>query len=119
MKEVAIIQADTSGTICMWNGGAEALLGYPSSQALGRSLDIVVPEGFRDAHWKGFRAAMERKGMTQDEAFVLPVLCNGGEVRHLAGRLMYLKDAYDNSVGAMAIFVEEREMPGRPDLYRL
>ncbi|HYT79333.1 MAG TPA: PAS domain S-box protein [Actinomycetota bacterium] len=55
----AIILADRDGIIRLWNGGAEAVFGYTAEDALGQSLDLIVPERFRERHWAGFRRAME------------------------------------------------------------
>jgi len=55
----AIVFADREGVIRIWNRGAEALFGFPAAEALGSSLDIIIPERFRQAHWAGFRQAIE------------------------------------------------------------
>jgi PAS domain S-box-containing protein len=54
----AIIFADTEGIIRLWNAGAEAIFGYPAKEALGQSLDLIVPEKLRDRHWEGYRKVM-------------------------------------------------------------
>ena len=55
----AVIFADRDGAIRLWNGGAETLFGYAASEVLGSSLDIIIPERLRAAHWEGFRRAVE------------------------------------------------------------
>ena len=55
----AIIMADRDGTIRLWNGGARAVFGYSAEEAVGQSLDLIIPERLRDRHWSGFRKAME------------------------------------------------------------
>jgi PAS domain S-box-containing protein len=54
----AVIFAGCDGTIEVWNRGAETLFGYPAAEALGKSLDLIIPERFRSAHWEGFRRAV-------------------------------------------------------------
>lgn len=54
----ALIYADTQGTIQYWNQAAEKLFGFSAAQALGQSLDIIIPKHLRDAHWRGFNAAI-------------------------------------------------------------
>jgi PAS domain S-box-containing protein len=54
----ALIVADRSGTIRRWNRAAAALFGFAADEALGQSLDLIVPEPLRAAHWHGFDAAM-------------------------------------------------------------
>ena len=54
----AIIFADAEGIIRLWNAGAEAIFGYPAAEALGQSLDFIVPEKLRKRHWEGYRKVM-------------------------------------------------------------
>lgn len=55
----AIIFADMHGIIGLWNRGAERIFGYPTAEALGASLDLIIPERFRRAHWEGFHRAID------------------------------------------------------------
>jgi PAS domain S-box-containing protein len=55
----AVIFADREGLIQVWNAGAEAVFGYPAEQALGRRLDLLIPERLRSAHWAAFDAAVD------------------------------------------------------------
>ena len=50
----AVIVADAQGTIRFWNPAAERILGHPRSEALGRSLDLIIPATLRDRHWDGW-----------------------------------------------------------------
>ena len=59
----AVIYADRSGTIIRWNPAATALFGYSPAEALGQSLDLIIPEHLRAAHWKGFEAALASGAM--------------------------------------------------------
>ena len=54
----AIIFADREGIIRLWNSGAEAIFGYSAEEALGQSLDLIVPEKLRKRHWEGYRTVM-------------------------------------------------------------
>ena len=51
----AIIAADREGIIVFWNPGAARIFGHPSTEAIGRSLDIIIPERLRKRHWDGYR----------------------------------------------------------------
>src|SRR6516162_804467 len=53
-----IIFADREGVIQIWNGAAAELFGYLPGDAVGHSLDIIVPEHLRHAHWEGFGKAV-------------------------------------------------------------
>ncbi len=45
------------GTIRLWNPGAEFLFGYTDVEAIDQSLNLIIPENLRQAHWDGFHRA--------------------------------------------------------------
>jgi PAS domain S-box-containing protein len=55
----AVIFADRDGVVRLWNHGAETIFGIPAAEAIGRDLDMIIPERFRAAHNAGYRRAME------------------------------------------------------------
>ena len=80
----ALVYADAQGVIRDWNAGAEAVFGFSAAEAIGQSLDLIIPERLRAAHWKGFERAMAR-GTTS----------HGSQVRttrgaHKDGRKLYV-----------------------------
>jgi PAS domain S-box-containing protein len=68
----AIIAARPDGSIVLWNLAAERIFGYSESEALGHSLDLIIPERLRHRHWEGYRQVM-RTGQTRYGAEVLRV----------------------------------------------
>ncbi len=54
----AILISDKEGTIRFWNRGAELLFGHTASEAVGQSLDLIIPENLRGRHWEGYRRVM-------------------------------------------------------------
>ena len=54
----AVVYADLNGVIQLWNRGAEAVFGFTSEEAIGKSVDIIIPEKLRAAHWAGFNKAV-------------------------------------------------------------
>ncbi len=54
----AMIYSDKEGVIRGWNAAAESLFGYTKGEAIGQSLDLIIPEHLREAHWSGFNRAM-------------------------------------------------------------
>ncbi|RUM97144.1 PAS domain S-box protein [Pseudaminobacter arsenicus] len=54
----AIVVSDQTGTIVLWNAGAERVFGFAEHEALGKSLDIIIPEPLRARHWEGYRQTM-------------------------------------------------------------
>ena len=60
----AIVYADAAGMIAFWNKGAERIFGFSEAEAIGKSLDIIIPENLRKRHWDGF-AQTVRTGKTR------------------------------------------------------
>jgi PAS domain S-box-containing protein len=54
----SIVACDRDGIIRFWNPGAQRLFGYSSAEAVGRSLDLIIPERLRQRHWDGYRRVM-------------------------------------------------------------
>jgi PAS domain S-box-containing protein len=54
----ALIFADREGLIRVWNAKAQALFGYAANEVVGRSLDVIIPEHLRKAHWRGYQQAI-------------------------------------------------------------
>ena len=54
----AIVFADSNGIIRVWNNSAERIFGFKARDALGANLNIIIPERFRDAHWRGYERAL-------------------------------------------------------------
>jgi PAS domain S-box-containing protein len=69
---VAILFADREGKIRLWNGGAEAMFGHSAGEALGQSLDLIIPERQRARHWEGWEKVMAT-GVTRYGRDVLAV----------------------------------------------
>jgi PAS domain S-box-containing protein len=55
----AIMFSDRQGLIRLWNIGAERMFGFSADEALGRSLDLIIPENLRKRHWDGYYQVME------------------------------------------------------------
>jgi PAS domain S-box-containing protein len=116
--EAAVIFAEPSGVIRSWNSGAEALFGHAAADAIGQTLDLIVPPEFRERHWAGFKAAMAAGDGKIDRASAnIPTLHRDGTVMRLAVRLIVLHDARNRATGAMAVFVSDDETA--PPLPRL
>jgi PAS domain S-box-containing protein len=54
----AIVVCDRDGIIRFWNAGAVRIFGFGAEEAIGRSLDIIIPERLRERHWHGWRQPM-------------------------------------------------------------
>ena len=54
----AVVVADRHGTICLWNEAATELFGWSAKQAVGETLDLIIPTKYRDSHWRGYVQVM-------------------------------------------------------------
>jgi len=54
----AVVWADAEGVVRYWNRGAEELFGWSAADALGQSMDMIIPENLRDRHWEGYHRVM-------------------------------------------------------------
>ncbi|HVT56009.1 MAG TPA: PAS domain S-box protein [Xanthobacteraceae bacterium] len=104
MDQYAIIVADRDGVITLWSKGAERLIGHSAAEAVGRKLDLIVPQEFRAQHWHGFGRVMSgAPASSAGQFFDLPVQCRG-ETKTLRGQLHVLRSEGSDAIGAMAIF---------------
>lgn len=109
----AIILVDTAGVINYVNSRAESLFAYPESGMLGKSLDIIIPERFREQHWKGFdRAVKERQTKYKGKALPTKALKADGSFIYveLAFAIILDEQGEVNSVLASARDIHERMM---------
>jgi PAS domain S-box-containing protein len=103
----AIIAADPEGRILSWNPAAERIFGFAAGEALGQTLDLIIPERFRTRHWDGYKQVM-RTGQTKYGADVLRV-----PARHKDGRplsiafTVALLSRADGQVEAIAAIVRD------------
>jgi PAS domain S-box-containing protein len=107
----AIVAADATGTISLWNVGAEKFFGYSSAQAVGQPLDLIIPEDYRTQHGQCFAAAMSTAlAKLEGHPFDLPVKVRDHVVA-LRGILSLVRDPDKNVVGAMAVLALPADMP--------
>jgi len=106
----AIIFADRHGTIRLWNAGAEAIFGYRADEAVGQSLDLIVPEKQRGPHWDGYRSVMAT-GVTRygRELLKVPALRKDGSRISLEFSILLVRDGAGQPVGAAAIIRDVTE----------
>src|SRR3954452_2284007 len=69
----AIVYADAEGLIRFWNGGATRIFGFAEAEAIGQSLDIIIPDRLRARHWEGFRTTMRPGQSRYSEGQMLSV----------------------------------------------
>ena len=106
----AIVAADPQGKVTLWNPAAERIFGFSREEALGRSLDLIIPERFRQRHWDGYDKVM-RSGETRYGTQVLrvPALRKDGRPLSIAFTVALLKDAHGKVQFIVAIMRDDTE----------
>lgn len=87
----AIVVADAEGRVVMWNTAAETMFGYPADEAVGQTLDFIIPEKLRGRHREGYRQTM-RTGVTRyaNDLLAVPGLRRDGNRISLEFRVTLL-----------------------------
>jgi PAS domain S-box-containing protein len=101
----AIIYADAEGVIRLWNPGAARIFGFAEVEALGRSLDIIIPAGLRERHWQGFRATMStgRSRYGDGQVLAVPAVRKDGARISVEFIIVPFTDASGQMIGIAAI----------------
>jgi PAS domain S-box-containing protein len=104
----AVVAADAEGRITLWNPAAERIFGFSRGEALGQSLDIIIPERFRQRHWQGYDKVM-RSGETRYGTDVLrvPALRKDGKPLSIAFTVALLKSADGRVESIVAIMRDD------------
>jgi PAS domain S-box-containing protein len=100
---VGIIFADPEEIIELWNAECETIFGYGTEEAIGQSLDLIIPERFREAHWKGYWRAMDA-GHTRFRGQVLITRSKrkDGKTTYLELAFAIVKGGTGQVIGALA-----------------
>jgi len=101
----AIIFADAEGIIRFWNRGAERIFGFAEAEALGKSLDIIIPDNLRARHWEGFTTTM-RTGSTRygaGEILAVPALRKDGRRISIEFTILPFRDDAAQIIGIAAM----------------
>ena len=106
----AVVVCDADGLIRLWNAGAQRVFGYSSSEAIGQSLDIIVPAKLRQRHWDGYHKTMAT-GETRygDELLSVPATHRDGHRLSVEFSVALLVHHDGRIVGISAIMREVTE----------
>ncbi len=101
----ALVASDREGRITFWNAGAERIFGFARSEALGQSLDLIIPERLRERHWTGYAEVM-RTGESRyghGDLLSVPALRKDGSRLSIEFTIVPLKDEGDAMTGIIAV----------------
>src|ERR1039457_2148063 len=117
----AVVVADASGAVTVWNPAAERLFGFTEAEALGNSLDLIIPERLRERHWAGYGKTMA-SGETRygHDLLRVPAVHKDGRVLSIAFTVGLLYGPQREVAGIVAVirdettrFAEERNLRKR------
>lgn len=117
----AVVYADRGGVIRLWNAGAERIFGWSAAEALGQSMDLIIPERLRARHWEGWNRVIET-GVTRysTETLSVPALRKDGATLSIEFTIQLLRDEKGAILGAVAImrdvtarFAKDKELRAR------
>jgi PAS domain S-box-containing protein len=118
----AVVFGDAKGIIRLWNAGAQAIFGFTPEEALGQSMDIIIPERLRGRHWDGYHKVMAT-GVSRygtGDLLAVPAVTRDGRTISIEFTIQMLKGPGGEILGPVAVirdvtkrFQREREMARR------
>jgi PAS domain S-box-containing protein len=106
----AIMACDAQGRVTLWNAAAERIFGHTAAEAMGQSMDMIIPGRQRQRHWDGYHKTMET-GITKYGADLLrvPALHKDGRTLSIAFTVSMLYDAGHKVTDIVAIIRDETQ----------
>jgi PAS domain S-box-containing protein len=101
----AILATDRQGIIRFWNPGADRIFGFTQEEAVGASLDLIIPERLRQRHWQGYQRVIAT-GATRygtGDVLAVPALTKDGRQISVEFTILLLRDASREITGMAAI----------------
>jgi len=117
----AIMACDAAGKITLWNAASERMFGFTEIEAIGQSLDIIIPQRQQARHWEGYHVTMA-SGITKYGTSVLrvPALHKDGHTLSIAFTVSLMRNADEEVTTIVAVvrdesvkFAEERALRKR------
>jgi PAS domain S-box-containing protein len=105
-KQRATVTVDRDGIITQWDDAVTEIAGYSANEALGRSLDVVIPPVLRRLHWHGFDKAMSRGRLNKPEkTYKVPALRSDGRIVVAHATFELIPGRAGRTRGAVVTFV--------------
>jgi len=107
----AILVSDRAGVTRYWNAAATRLFGFSEAEALGASMDLIVPERLRGRHWDGWEKVM-KTGVTRygdGQLLAVPATHKDGRTLSVEFSIQLLRDEAGAIAWVVAIFRDVTE----------
>ena len=106
----AILFSNLDGLIELWNSGAEEIFGYKKEEAVGKSLDLIIPEKLRQRHWEGYHKVMETgESRYGKELLKVPAIQKDGTNVSVEFTIMLVRNLRNEIIGTAAIIRDVTE----------
>jgi PAS domain S-box-containing protein len=104
----AVIVADPAGAITLWNPAAERMFGFTADEALGKRMDMIIPERLRKRHWEGYDQSMAT-GTTKygHDLLKVPAVNKAGQAMSIAFTVCMLYDAAGKVTACASVIRDE------------
>ncbi|PMS35227.1 PAS domain S-box-containing protein [Trinickia symbiotica] len=104
----AIIVSDPEGRITLWNPAAQRIFGFSEDEALGKSLDLIIPQRLQARHWEGYQKTMQT-GETRygNDVLKVPAVHKDGRALSIAFSVALLYSAPGTLSGIVAVIRDE------------
>jgi len=101
----AVVATDREGIIRLWNPGAERIFGHSAGEAVGQSLDLIIPERLRTAHWQGWRRVVDtgESRYGHGDLLSVPGIRKDGQRISVEFTIVPLKDQEERMTGMAAV----------------
>lgn len=100
----AVLFTDREGVIRIWNTGAERIFGWTAAEAVGKSMDLIIPERLRARHWQNWDRVMET-GVTRyaTDVLAVPALRKDGAPLSIEFTIQLVRDDAGRILGPAAL----------------
>ncbi|QGZ61678.1 PAS domain-containing protein [Paraburkholderia acidisoli] len=104
----AVVISDAAGDITLWNPAAARMFGYTQEEALGKTLDLIIPERLRGRHWEGYHKTMAT-GQTRygNDVLRVPAVDKAGRALSIAFTVALLHAPQGEITGIVAVIRDE------------
>ena len=106
----AVVISDAKGIITYWNPSAERIFGFSQAEALGSTLDLIIPERLRQRHNEGYEHSMQT-GTTRygDKLLTVPALHKSGRPLSIAFTVSMIFDDNHQATAVAAVIRDDTE----------